>query len=78
VDDQVYDMITIYNTENELIYLLQIHPTDQTRTQSRQKLKPLCDLFIEHLPNLVTLVITEVEQEDEATIMLKMKPISLV
>jgi hypothetical protein len=78
VDDQVHDMITIYNRENELIYLLQIQPTEETRTQSRQKLKPLCDLFIEHLPNLVTLVITEVEQEDEATIMSNMKSLGLV
>jgi hypothetical protein len=46
VDDQVQDMIAIHNRENELIYLPQIQPTDETTAQSRQKLKPTCDLFI--------------------------------
>jgi hypothetical protein len=61
VDDEVQDTITIYNRENESIYLPQIHPTDETMIQSRQKLKPICDLFIEHHPNPMTLVIKEVE-----------------
>jgi hypothetical protein len=37
----------------------------------------MCGLFIEHLPNLVTLVMKEVEQEDESIIMPKMKSLSL-
>jgi hypothetical protein len=64
--------------KKKLIYLPQIQPTDETTAQSRQKLKPICDLSIEHLPNPVTLVMKEVEQEDEATIMLRMKSLNLV
>jgi hypothetical protein len=78
MNDQVQDALAIYNRGKELIYLPQIQPTDETTTRSRQKWKPICDLFIEHLPNPVTLVMKEVEQKDEATIMLKMKSISLV
>jgi hypothetical protein len=62
---------------NWFTYYKYIQPTRRGHNQDK-KLKPLCDLFIEHLPNLVTLVITEVEQEDEATIMSNMKSLSLV
>jgi hypothetical protein len=78
VDNEVQEAITIYDGEKEFIYLPQIQPTNETTTQSRQKLKPICDLFIEHLPKPVTLVMKEVEQEDEATIMPKMKLLSLI
>jgi hypothetical protein len=61
VDDQVQDMITIYDGEKELIYLPQIQSIDEMKTQSRQKFKPMCDLFIEHLPNPVTLMMKELE-----------------
>jgi hypothetical protein len=46
VDDQVQDVITICNREKELVYLPQIQPTNETTAQSRQKLKPTCDLFL--------------------------------
>jgi hypothetical protein len=46
VDDQVQDVIAIYNREKDLIYLPQIQPTHEVMTQSRPKLKPMCDLFI--------------------------------
>jgi hypothetical protein len=46
VDDQVQDVITIYDGENELVYLPQIQSTDETKTQSRQKLKQMCDLLL--------------------------------
>jgi hypothetical protein len=65
--------------EKEFSYLPQIQPTDETMTQSRKKLKPTCDLFrLNTSPIFTTLVMKEVEQEDEATIMSKMKLISLV
>jgi hypothetical protein len=56
VDDQVQDVIAIYNWEKELIYLPQIQPTNETATQSRQKLKPTWSVYIDNLPNPVTLV----------------------
>jgi hypothetical protein len=68
--------ITIYNVKKELIYNPQLQ---RRQRQSIQKLKPTCDLFyIEHLSNQVTLVMKEIEQEDETTIISKMKSISLV
>jgi hypothetical protein len=54
-------------------------PTNEIPMCTRQKLKSYDDFFyIEHITNPVTSVKKDVEQEDETSIMPKMKSLSLV
>jgi hypothetical protein len=52
--------------------------TDEIPACTRKKLKSYDDLFIKHITNAITSVKKDDKQEDETSIMPKMKSLSLI